>query len=945
MEAREGLEPWMTVWQTVLLPFRHRALEPYEACGRSRRNPARDAISEKSPGAKSLKTCPPRAIKNPPWTSERPFMRERAAVLLLVSLGLASTVAVGARHPNRSSEGAATNAVTRGTDEHVRRQMLGHRSPTFEINDGQTDERVKFISRSSRSTLFLTNDEVVFTFDTPPHKTRTGTVTTSAPRAGAGAAAVRMRFAGSRPASAIEGLDPLPGKTHYFIGKDPRRWRTGVTTYARVVYKEIYPGVDVVYRSNDGQLEYDFVVAPNGAATKIRLSFDGADRVRVDPDGNLVVSAAGREIRQPRPYAYQDIDGVRREIASRYEIVGKTDARITTGEYNRHRILTVDPVLFYSTYLGGSDREGFDDEVIAVDRAGNVYITGSTVSTDFPAVGGLNSSYSGNSDAFVTKYDSRGALVYSSYLGGSGADEGIAVAVDVFGEAYVAGATQSSDFPITPGTIDTVCTVWPDGQCGGRGFVTKLDPTGTTLAYSTLLGGADAAGYPTVATSIALDNEFNAFVAGETGAGLPASPGAYQTTVNGRFDAFVAKLNSAGTSLAFVSYLGGTFDEGDVRLAVDQFGSMYVTGTTYSSDFPTSPGAFQRSCPTVEMVGGCFIAFVAKFNATADGLVYSTYLGGPAITGNVGLRGLSSTGKGIAVDSAGYAYVTGTTYATDFPTTAGSLRETSPGALDAFVTKMNTNGAGLVYSTYLGGRSEDQAHGIAVDSVGNAYVTGQTFSPDFPTVSPVQPGLAGNMVSDAFVAKLNARGDTLLYSTFLGGSGPGPWPGNETGIGIAVDAAGTAYVSGWTASTDFPVTNAAQPTFGGGLTDAFVAKIGERTCGTDVSEQVIVLRSPTFPFFVPQLQVQFVFVYNKSNAPIQGPLVLVEDALQNATALNFGPATSCFAAPDSPVVFLDAGPDNALAPAEAVFTGLLFYQSQPSPLSYTPHVVSGIPTQ
>jgi hypothetical protein len=663
----------------------------------------------------------------------------------------------------------------------------------FEANRGQTDPQVDFIARGSGSTVFLTPHGAVLMLR--------GSVT-SMDEHGPGQSpkvVVRLQLVGANPQPQAAGFEELPTKVNYLLGSDPARWRSNVPTYARVRYHDMYPGVDLVYHGNQGQLEYDFIVRPGADPKRIVLAFAGAEHIEVDRSGDLLLHTAGGVIRHRKPVIYQDVDGAHRQIAGGYVLKGAHEVGFKVAAYDRSRPLVIDPVLFYSTYLGGTDNDA--GHAIAVDADGNAYVTGRAYSTDFPTTAGaVHTTLAGLNDAFVTKLDPIGsAVVYSTYLGGTGQEKGHGIAVDAAGNAYVTGETTSTDFPTTPGAVRPT----PGGRIDA--FVTKLDPSGS-LVYSTYLGG----GGDEKGEGIAVDAAGNAYVTGRTASSrdFPTTPGAFQTILDGRSDAFVAKLNPSGSALVYSTYLGGASDDKGSAIAVDAAGNAYVTGETGSTNFPTTPGAFQTT-PS----GGTLDAFVAKLDPNGSTLVYSTYLGGSA----------SDRGFSIALDalSTPNAYVTGHTASTDFPTTLGAFQATPPGgAHDAFVAKLNPSGSALVYSTYVGGTGDDTSQGIAVDPAGNAYLTGETTSVDFPTtVGAFQATLAG--LTDAFVTKLDPAGSALVYSTYLGGTG------DDAGNGIAVDAAGSAYVTGETFSTDYPTIAGAFDATLGGLQDGFVAKIAD----------------------------------------------------------------------------------------------------------------------
>ena len=664
---------------------------------------------------------------------------------------------------------------------------------SFEMNRGQTDSQVKFLARGQGYGLFLTPREAVLSLRAA--QPNAGHANAHKPTTGKGAkadkparsAVVRMRLAHANANPKLSGLDLLPGTSNYFIGNDPSKWQTGVTHYARVKYAGVYPGIDLVYYGNQRQLEYDFVLAPGADPKRIELVFEGTRRLSLDRQGNLILATAGGELVQHKPVVYQEADGKRTEVEGRYVLRGRNRAGFHVARYDARRPLVIDPVLSYSTYLGGSG--GDYSQAIAVDASGNAYVTGSTNSSNFPTTAGVPQlAYgSGTYDVFVTKLNASGtALVYSTYLGGSGADEAWSIALDGSGNAYVAGYTESGNFPTTAGA-------YQHAYGGGPfdGFVTKLNAAGTALIYSTYLGGN---GFDNV-LGIATDGSGNAYVTGVTGYGnFPTTAGAYQTGSGGGYDAFVTKLNAAGSALVYSTFLGGSGEDDGSSIAVDSGGNAYVAGSTASSDYGTTPGAYQTGYG-----GGTFDAFVTKLNASGTAAIYSTYLGG----------GGRDEALAIAVDGSGNAYVTGTTayfligstayY--DFPTSGGAPQTNyAGGASDAFVTKLNATGTALVYSTFLGGSGEDKGRGITVDTDGNAYVTGWTASSNFPTTANTYQPFYGGGSRDAFVTKLNAAGTALVYSTYLGGIG------GDISYGIPIDASGNVYVTGYTSSSNFPTT-------------------------------------------------------------------------------------------------------------------------------------------
>jgi hypothetical protein len=675
-------------------------------------------------------------------------------------------------------------------------QSYGQIPLSFEVNRGQTAAEVDFLSQGNGYSLFLTPTETVLSLQKPPRATGDGTATPDA-------AVLRSRFVGANPQPQVVGVDQLASTSNYLIGNDPSQWQTNIANFGRVEYHNLYPGVDLVFYGNQRQLEYDYVVAPGTDPGVIKLAIDGTESMTLDDQGDLVLHTSGGDVLEHAPVVYQDSGGVRQPVSGQFVLEGDGQVGFALGAYDHSQPLIIDPVLSYSTYLGGAGED--DGYGIAVDAAGNAYLTGNTGSTNFPTTAdAVQTSFGGNADAFVAKLNPTGtALVYSTYLGGSGGDFSYGIAVDGSGNAYVTGQTNSANFPTTSGAFQRTY-----GGGNTDAFVAKLNPTGTALVYSTYLGGSDNDS----GEGIAVDAAGDAYVTSATAsANFPTTAGALQTSFggNGFYDAFVAKLNPTGTALVYSTYLGGSNNDYGAGIAVDAAGDAYLTGYTASTNFPTTAGALQTPYG-----GGNTDAFVAKLNPTGTALVYSTYLGG---TGD-------DRGLGIAVDAAGNAYVTGYTASTNFPTTGGAFQRTYGGGgnVDAFVAKLNPMGTALVYSTYLDGSDDDYGVGIAVDAAGNAYVTGITASANFPTTADALQTSYGGGPYDAFLTKLNPTGTALVYSTYLGGTG------DDSGLGIAVDAAGNAYVTG-TASTNFPITAGALQTSYGGSYDAFVTKFAFAT--------------------------------------------------------------------------------------------------------------------
>jgi hypothetical protein len=535
----------------------------------------------------------------------------------------------------------------------------------------------------------------------------------------------------------------LPGRVNSYVGP-PAKWKTNLPTYARLVYDGVWPGVAFVVEPRRHGLAYRFEVAPGADASAIRLRWRGALAVRAAEDGGALEIETGAGVL--RENGLRCLEGGK-EIGCRYAAParfrdpagGEWDVGFALGARDHRRAFVIDPVIAWSSYLGGTGTGEDTGLGIAVDAAGNAYLTGYTYSPDFPSAGGFDTTLGGTTDAFVTKVTASGTLAWSSFLGGGGDDYGRGIAVDAAGNAYVTGQTSSTDFP-SAGGFDT--TRGGDSDA----FVTKVSVSGT-LAWSSYLGGSlNDYGY-----GIAVDAAGNAYVTGATKSSDFPSAGGFDTSLGGPWDAFVTKVNAAGASLAWSSFLGGSNDDEGYHIALDTGGNAYVTGTTYSSDFP-SGGGFHTTYR-----GGFSDAFVTKVKAAGASLAWSSYLGG---TGN-------EYGIGVAVDADGNAYVTGSTTSADFPSTGGFDTTFGGGGYDdAFVTKVNAAGSSLAWSSFIGGAGSDFGRAIAIDGVGNAYMTGTTYSSDFPSTGGFDTTLGGTY--DAFVTKVNLNG-TLAWSSYLGG--------------------------------------------------------------------------------------------------------------------------------------------------------------------------------
>jgi hypothetical protein len=754
----------------------------------------------------------------------------------------------------------------------------------FEANQGQTNDQVKFQARGRGFNLYLTGQGAVITLHSP----LTGinpvgghTVTRILSSNGVGpqprtfdhpvkfaplASATRDRTA--QPADqqqfasdvlrlelehadlrhTPQALDPLPGTANYILGKDPAKWHTNIPTYRRIQYGNVYPGVDLVYYGNQNQLEYDFVLAPGASARPIQMHFEGAKKLSLAQSGDLTISAEHGSIIFKCPVLYQMSNGARQPVEGRFRLLANRTVGFAVGHYDHTRPLVLDPTLLYSTYFGGSTAEFITAVTTGTD--GSAYVSGLTTSVDFPLTAGafqainLASAASAVSTAFVSKFNASGtALMYSTYLGGNATpdtlynqgDYGKGIAVDSSGDAYLAGYTYSSNFPVTNGAYQTATK---QASRVATGFVTKLNPAGTGLVYSTYLGGNNL----DELTAIAIDKTGSAYLSGLTfSTTFPVTSGAFQSTnkgasING-YNQFVTKLNPTGTGLVYSTYLGGTGDTGNALsslyftnpIVVDASGNAYVTAFTQSQDFPITAGAFQTTQKA------SISATLTKVNPTGTGLVYSTYLGGSSQTFS----------EGLAIDGSGNAYVAGFTFDIDFPVTSGAYQSTNKGAnsvpygngtvelnpvdTNGFLTKFNSTGSALIYSTYLGGTTGewggDQIYNLAVDSAGDAYVAGLATSQDFPVTANAYQStnrgsthccIAGDETynPNAFLTEFNPGGTALLYSTFLGGTGqqnpggPGPYVG-DAAYAISLSSTGELFMVGYSGSSDFPTTSTA----------------------------------------------------------------------------------------------------------------------------------------
>jgi uncharacterized protein (TIGR03437 family) len=713
----------------------------------------------------------------------------------------------------------------------------------FEQNAGQTDPQVKFLTRGPGGTVWFTEQGPVLGVAEKSRLT-----------------VMRMRFEGGRRSPGMEGVNQTRGISNYFIGNDPAKWRTDVPQFEQVRYRDVYPGVDVVFYGKDRNLEYDFVLRPGADPSQIKLSFEGPGALRKDSNGDLVMKIGDVEIRNHKPVIRQG----GRIVEGEYKLSGKRSARFSVGAYDRGQALIIDPVMTYGTLLGGSG--GDQAAAVAMDPQGNLYLVGTTTSTNFP----LKNNFLPNPGtfmsvflhAFVTKINpsASGAagLVFSTYFGGNSADQGLALGVDKSGNAVIGGFTSSANLPL----VNPINSLYPGGLCTesdgsqllcSETFVAKFSPTGNALVYAGYLGNSG----DHILTSIAMDASGNAWLGGfTTDSAFPIRGNAFQSfsTAPGNDVGFVSEISPAG-SLIYSTYFGGEAQQKVNAIAVDAAGNVVIGGITSSFRLPTSPGAFQTTNPASAAFGS-ITGFVAKLNpnvAGSAGLLYGTYLGGGATDGV----------NAVAIDSSGNIYAGGSVDSANFPVTINAFRTVGADSYgqfpsgEGFVTKLNpaaTGNSQVLYSTLFGGSGDDEVFGIAVDPAGRVVVTGITNSPDlFTTPGAFQccfSGYLSPVISQfGFLARLDpskSGAASLLYSTYLGGT-------VYTYLAsVALDSTGNnAVVGGWVDSIDTPVTQSAlQSKYGGDgtpllnqttfsdfvdLGDAYIASFNFTTAGPTIN--------------------------------------------------------------------------------------------------------------
>jgi hypothetical protein len=728
-------------------------------------------------------------------------------------------------------------------------QALGGIGTSFIENRGQVDSRVKYSATGSRATVYFTQDAIVIDLKEKarnlrgrgphqmPHGGMEAEAADSVPQKGC---AVYIRFEGANPFPVVEARGELQTKYNYFLGNDPARWQAEVPAYSEVVYRDVWPGVDLVFREAEGgRLTYEAVLSPGADAQVVQFRYDGADGVAEEPDGSFLVETPVGTLREERAVIGGRV-GAFMLAQGNGEPLGDTGSPAPDDNSS---------ALLWSTFLGaGGQEQGVG---LALDPSDNPVVTGLTRSFDFPTTpGAYDISLNGDVDVFVAKLSASGStLLWSTFLGGGGDDEGYRLALDSSGNVIVTGVTQSSNFPTTAAAYDTS---WNGGY---DVFAAKLSGSGNTLLWSTFLGD----GGEDVVESLAMDKSGNPVVAGFTDSnGVPTTPGAYNMFSKGGFDVFVTKLSATGSALVWSTYLGDSSSDFGYGLALDRSGGVIVAGRTSSSGFPTTLGAYDTS------YNGSGDVFVAKFSASGDTLLWSTFLGG----------GGDDSGSGLALDRSGNPVVTGFTSSSGFPATLGAYDTSFNGGIDVFVAKLSGSGSTLLWSTFLGGGGDEVGYALVMGSSGNPVVSGYVESSDFPT-TPEGYDTSYNGNGDVFVAKLSGSGSTLLWSSFLGSCS------NDDGLAPALDSSGNPVVTGYAECSDFPTTSGAYDTSFNGFDDVFIAKLDV----TDVAgvspgdgHPTCARLYPTFPdpsrasttiqFYLPEQQRASIAVYD-----VQGKVV------------------------------------------------------------------------
>ena len=746
---------------------------------------------------------------------------------------LATTVVLGSGHWGRHRENAGKAVVAQRSQPALSAEQRGRVRASldalplaFEANQGQMDPQVKYMARGNGYKLLLTRSAAIIAMASSNrpsevremmlHKRRGASRTKAALKKRTPAAtkssmaAVGINFLGADPNVQPVARDRQSGRMNYFLGKDPKNWRSNIPLFGQVVYRGLYRGVDLAFLGETRQLEFNYVVHPGADPSQIAFELNGANALSVTSDGDLTVTTASGAVQLHKPVAYQEHHGVRHLIEARFVANGRNKISFGLGEYDRSRELVIDPTVTYSTYFGGGAADYASG--IAVDASGNSFIAGATDSATIPG----NSSGTAGFDVFVTEIDPSGALVFTDIFGGSQDDFPGGIAVDSQG-IYIAGTTDSSDFPVTASAVQQT---FMGGAASGNNdaFAVNLALDGSAITWATFVAGGDSDS----GLGVAVDSSHNVYVVGETFSqdlggtvgGVNALPGGSALNLginNLNDDGYIVKINSSGTAYALVSYLGGSNGDLATGVALDGSGNIYVSGETISTDLPVTIGAVQVQCGTD---GNCNSgasgplddAFVASINATLTGYNYVTYYGGSGVDDAIA----------ITADSSGDAFFTGATASSDFQTGGTPYQNGLAGTQNAYLVELNSTGTSVTYGSYLGGQGPDIGLALVVDGSKNVYVTGQTSSPDFPTLNPAQSPISGT--TDAFVTVFGISQNQVLFSTYLGGGGDE----DQFEAGIGFDSSQNIYVTGDTdsgngSSAAFPTTTGAvDASYGGG---------------------------------------------------------------------------------------------------------------------------------
>jgi hypothetical protein len=606
------------------------------------------------------------------------------------------------------------------------------------------------------------------------------------------------------------GNNPREGYYNYFIGNDQSKWTSYVPLYDNVELQGVYKNIDVKYYYDNGILRYDYKAKPGADISMIKFKFDGQDGLRINSNGEIVLNTSIGDITNGKIFAYQMEGENQKEVECKFEQKEDGSIGLRAENYDATKELIIDP-LVYSTFIGGSNQDGGSS--IAVDAIGDAYITGWTFSPNFPVTNGAyqDTMYE-IQDVFITKLNSTGSsLIYSTFIGGRGGNSGTSIEVDSIGDTYITGATNSPEYPSTGSAYQKTL------KGTQNAFITKINSTGSALIYSTYIGGDS---YDT-GNSIVFDSQGNAYITGQTGStNYPTTSSAFQTKYGGGGtpyyyadgyeyygDAFITKLNAAGSNLVYSTFIGGDSTDAGNSIDIDANGNAYITGSTSSHNFPITIGAFQSKLGDSASEN----AFVTKINSSGSALIYSTFIGG----------NYRDEGTAIKVDLDGDAYITGEALSSNYPSTNGAYQTTRNGIQNVVVTKLNSTGSALKYSTFIGGSGFAGGFSIALDAIGNAYITGTViYSSDYPvTNGAYQSIMADTSSADIFVTKLDSTGSALIYSTLIGGN---DW---DVGNSIVIDAGENVYITGFTQSSNYPATNGVYQTTLNGTRNAYVTKL------------------------------------------------------------------------------------------------------------------------